>query len=457
LRQRLPLYATLIVAGVSDSAAGDAQLHAIVINGPGWSHTQLQSSAAGRAPYVQLIDIAPTILTIERIKVPSSMVGQAMQGGGSAVPSIATYVDDNRHAVAQRTLGQRVFLALGLAAILLMLLIALPSEAARSAGRWLARLLAPAPVVVFIANAFPWWRWGQPAFAGFVMAGCLCGVAITTIAARRSVTAAIVAVPLISFVVLVIDQVTGAWLQLSAPLGDSPLVAGRFSGMGNLDFAVMATSAVIVAGVLGGRLSRVPAIAAATVIAAVAVVIDGAPGLGNDIGGVLSLLPGAIVVVALLARVHFTKVRVVAIAVTTIVIAVGVALADYSRPAGDQNDVGRFVGQVIHGGAATEVHRKLDAVFASIGLTIGTFVVAVAIVLVIVARSRIRLVFAGSPGVRAGVVAAAVVGILGAALNDSGITIAAMAIIVGLSAVYGSGVTASAPGRAATNAVRLPK
>ena len=62
-RAQVTAGATVMVAGISDIASGQAHLHYFGISGPGWGHTELRSSAAGRAPYVQLIDIAPTILT----------------------------------------------------------------------------------------------------------------------------------------------------------------------------------------------------------------------------------------------------------------------------------------------------------------------------------------------------------------------------------------------------------
>ena len=135
----LPPSAVLMVAGISDLAAGPAQLHAIVMHGPGWAHTQLRSSSTGRAPYVQLIDIAPTILAAVGITEPDVMVGRAMQQSGSSVPSLARYVDDDRHARDQRSLGQRVFLVLGIAAILMMALAATPIPLGQRLAGWLAR------------------------------------------------------------------------------------------------------------------------------------------------------------------------------------------------------------------------------------------------------------------------------------------------------------------------------
>jgi hypothetical protein len=440
VEQALPQGATFIVAGVSDLDSGYAQLHTFILSGPGWTHTELRSSAAGRAPYVQLIDVAPTILAAEHIHIPSTVVGRPVQPSGTAPPGIAAYVDDNHHALEQRTLGQRVFLILGITVIVAMVLAASPLRSAHAVARWVARLIAPAPAMIFLANGFPWWRWGQGSYAAILVGGCLVVALITAVAARWNRTAGLLVAPVFSFLVLGIDQLTGAQLQLSAPLGDSPLIAGRFSGMGNLDFAVMATSAMLVGGLIAGRQSRGRAVITAAVIAFAALVIDGAPQLGNDIGGVLALVPASLVLVAMVAQVKVTKLRLVAVALTTIVVAVGVALIDYTRPATDQTHVGRFVGQVLHGGASTEFRRKMDASLASFGWTIGTFVVIFAAVLAVVCRKRIAASLNRLPGGAAAAVAATVVAVLGVVVNDSGITIAAMAAIVGVSALYGGGL-----------------
>lgn len=435
----VPAGATVIVAGISDISSGKAHLHMLAITGPGWSHTELRSSAAGRAPYVQLIDIAPTIMTIEGVRVPSVVVGRPMQQSGVRVPPIASFVDDDRHAYDQRTLGQRTFLALGIATMVLIVLTLIPVAGCRLAARWLARLLAPAPVMVFIGNAFPWWRWGQPVYAAIVASGALViALVAAAVAARKGAVYAAVVPLAATLVALVADQLTGAHLQLSAPLGDNPIVAGRFSGVGNLDFAEIATSGLLLAGLVGGLVGGRRGVVAGALIAGTAVVVDGAPPLGDDIGGVFSLVPGAIVLIALLLRLRFTWRRALVVAVTTAVVAIGVALADYSRPATEQSHVGRFVGQVLHGGAGTEVHRKFDAAVSTFGLTVGTFVVAVAIVALLAGHRRVAAALRSDPGLRAGAIAATVTAVLGVCLNDSGIPIAAMAIMVGFTAAYGA-------------------
>ncbi len=438
----LPAGATVLIAGVSDAGTGSAALHAVVVAGPGWRHTEMHSSAAGRAPYVQLIDLAPTVLTIERLAVPPTVAGRPMLQSARHVPPISAFIEDNRHAVREGTLGQLTFLIVGILAIMVMCLASLPLTLARRAGGWLARLVAPAPVMMFVANAVPWWRWGNWSYGVVMAAGCIALAVLTTLVMQSRPWAGLIAVPACSFLALVLDQLSGAHLQLSAPLGDNPLVAGRFRGMGNIDFAVMATSGLLVAGVVGGRVRRAAGLAVAGGIVLVALVVDGAPRLGDDLGGVLSLVPAALVLLALLAQVRLTWVRVVGVVVATAVVALGVALADYSRPASSQTHVGRFVGQVLHGGAGTEVRRKLDAVVGSFGGTVGTVLFIVAVVLAVAHHRRLRAAATAAPGVTASTAAIVILAIVATVLNDSGVTIAAMVIVVGFMTVYGAGWSA---------------
>jgi hypothetical protein len=243
---------------------------------------------------------------------------------------------------------------------------------------------------------------------------------------------------LVGFVVAVaaLDQLTGSHLQLSAPLADNPTVAGRFRGMGNLDFAAFMTAALLLAALLAGRLPRRQAILTVVGIGVFAVIIDGAPPLGDDFGGVIALVPSFALLAALVAGARITVRRIIAVIVGTAIVAIGVALADYSRPAADQTHVGRFVGQVLHGGAWTVVHRKLESSVSTVGFTIGTGVVFAAVIAACLAWSRIVATLREVPGLLPGAIAATVGAVLGVALNDSGIPIAAMAVIVGVSAAY---------------------
>jgi hypothetical protein len=386
-----------------------------------------------------LIDIAPTILAAYHLPIPPSVVGRPIQATSTAVKPISAYIDQDKHAVGQRTLSQRTFLAIGLAAILLMLLAWWGVSTARAGATWLARLLAPAPALAFVGNAFPWWRWGQPAYAGIVLALCVVVALAVGLVARQSPRLAAAVVPGGSLVVLALDQVTGSHLQFSAPLGDNPLVAGRFHGAGNLDFAVIATAAVVVAGLIGASLDRTRGVLAAATVMLLAVVIDGTPRFGDDLGGVLALMPALLVVLAGALGIRATWRRAVGALAVSVVVAVVIALADYSRPPSRQTHVGRFVGQVLHGGAGAEVHRKFDSMAGSFGLTIGTFVAVITLILAVLNRERIRSAISQTAGLGTVAIGAVVLAVLGTVLNDSGVTVAAMVVIVGFASVYSSG------------------
>src|SRR5450759_868466 len=92
-----------------------------------------------------------------------------------------------------------------------------------------------------------------------------------------------------------------ARLQISSLAGYSPLVAGRFAGIGNAAYGVFAP-AVLLAGAalagsaLAGRSLQV-ALAITAVLGLVAIVVDGSPAWGSDVGGVLALMPGVAVLV----------------------------------------------------------------------------------------------------------------------------------------------------------------
>ena len=88
---------------------------------------------------------------------------------------------------------------------------------------------------------------------------------------------------------LVVDLVTGARLQINTILGYSPVVGGRFAGIGNLGFAVLAAATLLAATLivhLGGR--SLVIVAGVSLLFASVAVVDGAPWFGSDVGGTLA-------------------------------------------------------------------------------------------------------------------------------------------------------------------------
>jgi hypothetical protein len=171
---------------------------------------------------------------------------------------------------------------------------------------------------------------------------------------------------------------------------------------------------------------------AAGAVLLVVVVTDGHPALGADVGGVLALVPAGLVMLLLLAgrRVRWTQV--VAIGGAAVVALGAFAAIDLARPEEEQTHVGRFAAQVVDGGAGvgTVLERKLGAnlslLFSSVWALVIPVALAFLIFLVWRRPSVLRQLEGAVPGLRALLVGAVVLAVLGGGLNDSGVAVPAM-------------------------------
>ena len=437
--RHLPASITVLVAGISDGPRGGPHLHPVVIAGPGWPHRALVSPTTGRAPYVQLFDLTATLLSLSgRTDLPDGMSGRAVRASSTHVRPASSYVDLDRHARRALTVGHPTFSALCGTLLGVMLLALLrPSIAVP-----LLRLLVAAPLATWLLQLVPWWRWSIATYVALLVSLSLAGAVVTWAASKRSRIAAVLTVPVLTAAVLLADQVLGARLQMSAPFGDNPLVAGRFHGMGNIAFGVTMAALLLCLGVSATGRPRRTAGAIVGAGGLVALVIDGAPSIGDDIGGILALVPAIAVLFALVLGLQLTARRVIPVVVATGVVALGAALADYARPEEHRTHAGRFVADVVHGEAWRTVHRKLDSVIGSFATPAVTALVVVTVVLVVLAwRSRLPVHLAYVPGVAAAAVALAVLAVLGSGLNDSGIFVAAGALLAFVPAALASSLS----------------
>jgi hypothetical protein len=347
-------------------------------------------------------------------------------------PSIAALADADRHATTSARLGSATRLVLWLSTLLLALLWlgSAYRPGLRTAVVWCAWPLAFAPVLTYLVQAVPWWRSGKATFTVLVVGGAvLLGAAAATAAKRLTGATAVLAPPAFTLTVLVVDQLVGAPLQFSAPMGDNPLVAGRFRGMGNTDFALVTTSTVLIGAVLGTRLAaagrRRAAVIAVAALGIVALAVDGLPVLGDDFGGMLAFLPVVAGLLAVVGGVRLTARRVAVAAVVLAAVVVAIAVGDYLRPAESQTHIGRFVADVLDGDAGGVIARKARASARSLTNVPALLAVAGAVLGVVGNRARLHA-DGRAPWFPPG--AAVLVGLLaflGSALNDSGIVVAA--------------------------------
>ena len=140
------------------------------------------------------------------------------------------------------------------------------------------------------------------------------------------------------------------------------VVAGRFYGVSNTAFALVAGALVVViagawAALGGGRRS---ALLVTALLGGAALLVDGAPQLGADVGGALTLVPTLAFLAAGLAGLHLSRRRWLAIGAATVLVVGGFAVVDLLRPGGPTH-LGRFARQVADGSAAGVLGRKAYA------------------------------------------------------------------------------------------------
>ena len=159
-----------------------------------------------------------------------------------------------------------------------------------------------------------------------------------------------------------VDAAAGAPLAFNNPLGMNAVVAGRFYGVSNTAFALVAGALVVViTGVWevldGGRRS---ALLVTALLGGAALLVDGAPQLGADVGGALTLVPTLAFLAAGLAGLRLSWRRWLAIGAATVLVVGGFAVVDLLRPGGPTH-LGRFAHQVADGSAAGVLGRKAYA------------------------------------------------------------------------------------------------
>lgn len=428
VRERLPGNATLLVIGISEGPGErDPHLHVAIAAGPRFHHGALTSASSRRAPYVQLVDVAPTILSLLDIAAPEAMIGEPWRVSGAA-PSVVALRDEERKSDAQRDVTVPFFVVLVGSQLLLAGLALL-------LRRWrVVEIVALAGTTAvgasYLANVAPWWRSATPLAA--MLGATLVATAVLTglsLLGRGLLARAGIACGLTAGVI-VIDLLTGAHLQISSVAGYSPVVAGRFAGIGNVAFGVLAASALLAA-----ASSRSATVAALT---AMVVVVDGAPMWGSDVGGVLALVPAFALLVLLLAGRQVNAVRLAVAAAVGVLVVTAFGIVDHARPTDQQTHLGRFVGQVGEGTAWDVVRRKGEAnlalLFHSPLTALLPVVIAFLLVLFLRPPAALRRTFERSPAWRAGLLAVLTASGLGAVLNDSGVAVPALAIVVALPA-----------------------
>lgn len=441
----------MLVAPIAPSDAGHEQLTMFTLAGPEVEPGFARSGTTRRDGFVTLPDIAPTILDHLGIEQPDAITGAPM-GSDAAGPA---NIDDIEGLAAHNEMAvfrDRVFGPVtGIYISAQIIVYALVAAAIVRFGRLRRVAIAgclfvlAVPPVGFLFGVVRYDGLGDVGFTVALMSSAAALAALAALLARRHLLAPPVALIAFGLVVLVGDVLTGGWLQVRSVFGYSPIVAGRFAGFGNLAFAMLAASAIVVATAiwalprLRGPAGRVvgergrggwPLWLAALVLAGV-LVVDGMPAWGSDVGGVLASAPAFAVVVLLLSGRRIGWRPAVAIVAGTVGILAIFAALDMARPEEDRTHLSRFIERAFDGGGATVVIRKIEANVSILTSSMWSLLVPVGLAFLAFLTWRSRGLLQDLqrriPGLRACLVGVLIVCVLGMAVNDSGVAVPAMA------------------------------
>ncbi|HMM94657.1 hypothetical protein [Phycicoccus sp.] len=422
---------TLLVAGLAD---GDSTIRprAVLLAGPDVARGTLTSPSTRQPGLVQLQDLTATLLQHFGAD-PTELAGRPVTVDASSAPAaerVAERVGFEDRAATMRAVSPQVTGWLATLFAAWCVLVAALGWRRREAGDpppWLGVAgvaLAAVPVSTFVANLVPWWSVGPPA-ATFVAVLVLVAAALTALslaAGRRWPLGAAGVLAVVTLLVLGGDVLTGSRLQLASVFGQNPTVGGRFYGFGNTSYALyglaVLTAVTVVA--LAPRPGRWRAVGLGALVLVVAVGLEGHPSLGADFGGPPGLVLGGLLVLAVAAGVRLTVGRVLLAGAGVVLLTSALAVLDWLRPEQSRTHLGEFVQTVLDGGADEVVGRKLAQNLSNLGSPPLLAIAAGAVLVLVVAhRTGWRPHAPGGTLLRA----ALVLGVVGFAVNDSGLVV----------------------------------
>lgn len=436
--EALPEDALLLVLGTTPPSPR-WELTPAVAYGSGVRPGRLHSTSTNRTALVTLTDIPTTVLDVLGVDTPKGMIGRPLRYQDGAA-DLDALVQVNEVAGGREQIYfpmAQTFIIVQAIAYLFAIFTLTATEPTRRPARLLRLLVlvfAAWPLATFVVRMVPVaMTWGVGTHLLTWLVAAL--VAVPAGRARSHPLAPLAVVTTLTTLLLVGDVALGARLQTSSILGYSPHTAARFTGYGNTAYAVLAASALVTAIVLCARRgSSGPAVAAAAALLGFVVVADGAPWLGADVGGILSLVPVyGLVVVALTGRRLTWRTLLIAGAATVVVLAVATGV-DLLRPPSARTHLGRFVADSFDDTSTftTTVSRKWATNLRVFRQSIWTWMVPIVAVfslyVLVVAKGWKRLLPRGSV-LRLGVVAALGLGLLGWLVNDSGVVVTALVFV----------------------------
>jgi hypothetical protein len=398
----------------------------------------LTSPTTGRQGMVVISDVAPMVLQAMDIPAPDPMIGTPIGEGEARNDGAGSLVELDEASSVRERFAATAFWVIAILLSLLAILAFVVFLGSRSRTHRLLVAVAYFGLAIFpaahIIRAFEYWHAGVLGshLLLYGVAAVLAGAAWFVPGPRWAGGVALLVLAVLLFGS---DVAMGGALQVNGVFGHSPLVAGRFYGVSNPGYTILFSAALL--GLTGlaelqGR-HRLPWWG---VIACVALLpLIGLPSMGADFGGLLAGVPAVGITIALGRGWRIRWSTVLLFAVIAVVVAIGLSFVDLLRAPEARTHLGRFAALIADGDLselATIIQRKGVAALKSLTVTRWTYFIpvglAVLALLLIRPRGVLRDVLPQRRLLRAGLWGTLVAGVLGFAVNDSGISIPALAL-----------------------------
>uniref|UniRef100_UPI0013DDE749 hypothetical protein n=1 Tax=Actinoplanes teichomyceticus TaxID=1867 RepID=UPI0013DDE749 len=379
-----PERSLMLIAGVADTESS-SRLHVAIAEGDGWDGGWLTSAGTGRDGYLQLIDLAPTVLSALGRPAPEKLfAGYAASVSSGRPGDVARAMqgrnDADGRAIAQRGVASIFFTVLAVVQVLLFLaVVPVLMRARRHAGpaapplppRRLVAVFEAALIAVslaipagLLADVAPWWSSEHPAwmFGGATFLLMLAGTLAVRLAPRFRMTLwPMGAAAGISAIVIVVDLLTGARLQLNGVAGYSATHGVRYAGLGSVGLGVFVAGLLLAAGCAAQWVGRTWRPVVMVLFGGLGVVMVGSPYLGADPVGAIAVTAGVCVAAAISSGGWLTFPRFAWAAVAGLAVTAGFAVLDLHRPPLEQGTLGRFLSALGSGTAGPAMQRAATA------------------------------------------------------------------------------------------------
>jgi len=430
----------LIVLSGTPSENDRDYLAPVIIAGPGFEPgTPLTSPTTHRTGIVANTDFYPTVAAVFGFQPDNPNSGTVMKSSGRDGADIREFIFLNRRSynvdVYFRKIGVHGFIIAQALLCLICVLVILAAEKVKQVviDRLMLLVLAVSffPLSSYLVTFLVHRELNTVTFMlGAVM---LCGGgAAGAVSVFRTARARICLVSAVTALYLMLDVATGAHGCMNSVFGYSPIIGGRYYGIGNESMAILVASSAIAATTLAGGIEdKRRRIAAFGVVAVLVVTVTGFPALGANTGGTIAAVAAfGYIILKLLGR-KIGVAEVVAIAAAlALLLGVYVAL-DYFSPAEEKTHLGRALGQIGTGGIRQVfliASRKLSMNF-SILQRYSVYVVLMVLIIIVnlywieKVRGIYMKVMRSNPYFHLGIKGAFVGGIVGFCVNDSGVVI----------------------------------